>query len=106
VLGHNGNLVNAEELRRDLYRADRRHVNTGSDSEILLNVLAHEITHASEGRERLDPDMIFKAVAGVHRPVKGAHAVVAMVPGPGRPGATHPFRATGNSAPQVQWAMY
>ncbi|HYC36324.1 MAG TPA: amidophosphoribosyltransferase [Usitatibacter sp.] len=83
VLGHNGNLVNAEELRRDLFMADRRHVNTNSDSEILLNVLAHEINDASAGRDRLDPEIIFKAVAGVHRRVKGAYAVVAMIAGHG-----------------------
>jgi amidophosphoribosyltransferase len=83
VLGHNGNLINSDELRRDLFMEDRRHVNTGSDSEILLNVLAHEITDASKGRERLDPDVMFTAVAGVHRRVKGAYAVVAMVAGHG-----------------------
>jgi amidophosphoribosyltransferase len=83
VLGHNGNLINAEALRRDLFMEDRRHVNTGSDSEILLNVLAHEIHDASAGRERLNPDVIFTAVAGVHRRVKGAYAVVAMVAGHG-----------------------
>ena len=83
VLGHNGNLINSDELRRDLFMEDRRHVNTGSDSEILLNVLAHEINDASAGRERLDPDVMFTAVAGVHRRVKGAYAVVAMVAGHG-----------------------
>jgi amidophosphoribosyltransferase len=83
VLGHNGNLINAEELRRALFMADRRHVNTGSDSEILLNVLAHEVSEASAGRDRLNPDIIFTAVAGVHRRVKGAYAVVAMVAGHG-----------------------
>src|SRR3954451_10475642 len=83
TLGHNGNLVNADELRRELFMQDRRHVNTNSDSEVLLNVLAHELTDASAGRERLDPDMIFKAVAGVYRRVKGAYAVVAMIAGYG-----------------------
>src|SRR5258706_5935873 len=83
VVGHNGNLVNAEELRRELFMDDRRHVNTGSDSEILLNVLAHEIHDASVGRDRLNPELIFNAVAGVHRRVKGAYAVVAMVAGHG-----------------------
>jgi amidophosphoribosyltransferase len=83
VLGHNGNLVNADELRRELFLDDRRHVNTNSDSEILLNVLAHEIHDASAGRDRLNPEMIFTAVAGVHRRVKGAYAVVAMIAGHG-----------------------
>ena len=83
VLGHNGNLINSEALRQELFLDDRRHVNTNSDSEILLNVLAHEIHDASAGRERLNPDIIFTAVAGVHRRVKGAYAVVAMVAGHG-----------------------
>src|SRR5687767_9937124 len=83
VLGHNGNLINAEQLRHDLFMDDRRHVNTNSDSEILLNVLAHEISIHAEGRDRLNPEIIFKAVAGVHRRVKGAYAVVAMVAGHG-----------------------
>src|SRR5512132_1889315 len=83
TLGHNGNLINSDELRRDLFITDRRHVNTNSDSEILLNVLAHEISDASAGRERLDPDSIFTAVAGVHKRVKGAYAVVAMIAGYG-----------------------
>src|SRR5215831_4636951 len=83
VLGHNGNLVNSDQLRRELFVADRRHVNTGSDTEVLLNVLAHELTDASTGRDRLDPDVIFTAVAGVHRRVKGAYAVVAMIAGHG-----------------------
>jgi amidophosphoribosyltransferase len=83
TLAHNGNLVNSDELRQELFLADRRHVNTGSDSEILLNVLAHEVQDAVKDRQRLDPDLIFKAVAGVHRRVKGAYAVVAMIAGYG-----------------------
>ena len=83
TLGHNGNLVNSEELRRELFMEDRRHVNTNSDSEILLNVLAHELQDACRDCERLNPDLIFKAVAGVHARVKGAYAVVAMIAGYG-----------------------
>src|SRR5512140_2354862 len=83
VLAHNGNLVNAEELRRELFMDDRRHAKTSSESEILRNVLAHEIHDASAGRDRLTPDSIFTAVAGVHRRVKGAYAVVAMIAGHG-----------------------
>ncbi|HET6757226.1 MAG TPA: amidophosphoribosyltransferase, partial [Burkholderiales bacterium] len=78
VLGHNGNLTNSETLKRDLFRQDLRHVNTNSDSEILLNVLAHELQDASIGH-RLDPQTIFTAVAGVHRRCRGAYAVVAMI---------------------------
>jgi amidophosphoribosyltransferase len=83
VLGHNGNLINSDDLRGELFLDDRRHVNTNSDSEILLNVLAHEIQDASAGRARLNPDVIFQAVAGVHRRAKGAYAVVAMIAGHG-----------------------
>jgi amidophosphoribosyltransferase len=91
VLGHNGNLVNSEQLRQDLFATDRRHVNTNSDSEVLLNVLAHELQHACQGCERLNPDLIFKAIAGVHRRVKGAYAVVAMIAGYGLLAFRDPF---------------
>lgn len=76
-LGHNGNLVNAEELKKELFLEDRRHLNTDSDSEILLNVLAHEL--ANEKSLQFKPDDIFSAVSGVHRRCKGAYAVVAMI---------------------------
>ena len=82
VLGHNGNLTNAEQLKRELFRQDLRHVNTSSDSEVLLNVLAHELQEAANGF-RLDPPTIFAAVAGVHRRVRGAYACVAMIAGYG-----------------------
>jgi len=82
VLGHNGNLTNTDELRRAMYQQDLRHVNTGSDSEVLLNVLAHEIQAQATGF-KLDPQKIFAAVSGVHRRVKGAYAVVAMIAGYG-----------------------
>ena len=82
VLGHNGNLVNTAELQRELFQDDLRHVNTSSDSEVLLNVLAHELQIAARG-VRLDPDAIFNAVAGVHRRAKGAYAIVAMIAGYG-----------------------
>ena len=81
ALGHNGNLTNARELEADLFRADRRHVNTDSDSEILLNVFADELSRA--GEQRLAPNAIFEAVAGVHRRCRGAYAAVAMVIGGG-----------------------
>jgi amidophosphoribosyltransferase len=82
VLGHNGNLTNSEALKREMYREDLRHINTGSDSEVLLNVLAHELQECSSNF-RLDPQSIFKAVANLHKRVKGAYAVVAMIAGHG-----------------------
>ncbi|HQR52495.1 MAG TPA: amidophosphoribosyltransferase [Burkholderiales bacterium] len=82
VLGHNGNLTNSDELKRALFRDDLRHVNTNSDSEVLLNVLAHELLEAATSYH-LDPATIFSAVAGVHRRCRGAYAVVAMIAGYG-----------------------
>jgi len=82
VLGHNGNLTNTEQLKDEMFRLDRRHINTNSDSEVLLNVLAHELQAAAHGYE-LDIDSIFQAVAGVHRRCRGAYAVVALIAGYG-----------------------
>jgi len=83
MLAHNGNLTNADQLKRDMFLQDLRHMNTNSDSEVLLNVLAHELQVASQNRYQLDPDTIFKAVAGVHKRIKGAYAVVTMISGYG-----------------------
>ncbi len=77
ALAHNGNLTNTEELSRDIFRADLRHVNTDSDSEVLLNVFAHELQQL--GKLRPTQDDIFKAVEGVHRRVRGGYAVVTMI---------------------------
>ncbi|MEW6164495.1 MAG: amidophosphoribosyltransferase [Pseudomonadota bacterium] len=82
MLAHNGNLTNSEQLRRDMFLQDLRHMNTNSDSEVLLNVLAHELQAAST-KYQVDEETIFKAVAGVHRRVRGAYAVVAMIAGYG-----------------------
>jgi amidophosphoribosyltransferase len=90
VLGHNGNLTNAEQLKEEMFRTDLRHINTGSDSEVLVNVLAHELEQASV-KLRLDPQTIFRAVANVHRRVKGAYAVVAMIAGYGVLAFRDPF---------------
>ena len=83
VLGHNGNLTNTEQLQQELFLEDRRHVNTSSDSEVLLNVLAHELQAHSTMRYRLDIKNIFDAVSGVHSRCRGAYAVVAMIAGYG-----------------------
>ncbi|HEX2236965.1 MAG TPA: amidophosphoribosyltransferase [Gammaproteobacteria bacterium] len=80
-LGHNGNLTNAIELKYELFRQDRRHINTDSDSEILLNVFAQELL--KQEKLKMDPQDVFNAVADVHRRCKGAYAVVAMIIGYG-----------------------
>ncbi len=81
ALGHNGNLVNTETLRREMYEDDRRHINTDSDSEILLNIFAHELQ--IQERHALTPDHIFKAVAGVHARARGGYAIVSLLLGYG-----------------------
>ena len=87
-LAHNGNLTNGEKLNEDLFRADRRHINTSSDSEVLLNVFAHELQEASS--LRLDVEDVFKAVSNVHERAIGAYAVVAMIIGYGIVGFRDP----------------
>jgi len=79
TLAHNGNLVNADELKQNLFREDLRHINTDSDSEVLLNVLAHELQRS--GKQTIDADDVFAAVAAVHRRCRGAYAAVAMITG-------------------------
>ncbi len=80
TFAHNGNLTNPDELREQLFRIDRRHINTNSDSEVLLNVFAHELQLASD--KKLSPqEMIFTAIRALHRRVRGAYAVVAEIAG-------------------------
>ncbi|MDP5134444.1 amidophosphoribosyltransferase [Rheinheimera baltica] len=81
ALAHNGNLTNSHLLKEDIFRVARRHVNTTSDSEVLLNVLAHELHNS--GVMELQAEHIFRAVANVHRKVKGGYAVVAIIIGHG-----------------------
>lgn len=77
ALAHNGNLTNTEALRQDLYKADLRHLNTDSDSEVLLNIFAHEL----HSQRKLNPtaDDFFTAVEGVHKRVSGGYAVVTLI---------------------------
>lgn len=82
TLAHNGNLTNADQLKIELFKKDRRHINTDSDSEVLLNVLAHEIQQATIGFS-LDPSVLFKAVAVLNKRVRGSYAVVAQIAGYG-----------------------
>ncbi|MEO7066352.1 MAG: amidophosphoribosyltransferase [Rhodanobacter sp.] len=81
AFAHNGNLVNTEQLRREMFQNDRRHINTGSDSEVLLNVLAHELQ--IQDRMALSPDHVFKAVAGLHARASGGYACIALILGYG-----------------------
>jgi amidophosphoribosyltransferase len=90
TLAHNGNLTNWGELKDEMFRVDRRHINTNSDSEVLLNVLAHELQLASE-RLVLDPAAVFRAVEGLHRRVRGSYAIVAEIAGYGLLGIRDPF---------------
>ncbi|PZO87838.1 MAG: amidophosphoribosyltransferase [Micavibrio aeruginosavorus] len=79
ALAHNGNLINTEALRQQVFEQDRRNVNTDSDSEVLLNVFAYEL----EQQRQLSPEAAIRAVAGVHRRCKGGYAVVSVVLGLG-----------------------
>src|SRR3954469_10552619 len=90
VLVHNGNLTNAAALKHELVAVDRRHINTLSDSEVLLNVLAHELGAAATD-QALTPDAVFAAVRSVHRRLKGSYAVIALIAGHGLLAFRDPF---------------
>src|SRR5436190_15551835 len=90
VLVHNGNLVNAAALKQELFDIDRRHINTGSDTEVLINVLAHELERAARDRQ-LSPEEVFAAVAAVHKRIRGSYAVVALIAGHGLLAFRDPF---------------
>ena len=80
-LAHNGNLTNTAELNRELYKTDLRHMNTDSDSEVLLNIFAHELSQKKQIEPR--PEDIFSAVEGVHKRCRGGYAAVVMITGYG-----------------------
>ncbi len=83
VLAHNGNLTNGEQLKADLMSDELRHINTGSDSEILLNIFAFELQRMGKLRGALTPDDIFAAIGQLHRRCRGGFAVVALISGVG-----------------------
>jgi len=87
-LAHNGNITNAKILKQDLYRDDLRHINTESDSEVLVNIFAHELHHQS--KHTMDENDVFAAVSAVHKRCKGGYAVVAMITGRGIVGFRDP----------------
>ncbi|MEN8108829.1 MAG: amidophosphoribosyltransferase [Pseudomonadota bacterium] len=80
-LAHNGNLTNANNLKQELFKEDLRQINTESDSEVLLNVFAHELQR--QGKLRMEVDDVFNAVSGVHRRCRGAYAAAVMITGYG-----------------------
>ncbi len=88
-LAHNGNLTNGEELKSELFRDDLRHINTDSDSEVLVNVLAHELQRM--GKPRLEVGDVFDAVGKLHKRCRGGYAAVAMISGFGILGFRDPF---------------
>jgi amidophosphoribosyltransferase len=90
VMVHNGNLTNAKGLKQELFQTDHRHINTESDSEVLLNVLAHELEKSTRGAS-LKPADVFAAVRGVHRRIKGSYAVIALIAGHGLLAFRDPF---------------
>lgn len=90
ILVHNGNLTNTRELTNDLFRIDRRHVNTSSDTELLLNVLATELQGTVSGTE-LGPEHVFTAVENLHKRVEGSYASIAIVAGHGLLAFRDPF---------------
>ena len=94
-LAHNGNLTNADELREQLYREDLRHVNTSSDSEVLMNIFAHELLQRGkmhiEEKLHLDVKDVFYAVSKVHERCRGGYAIVAMITGYGILGFRDPW---------------
>jgi amidophosphoribosyltransferase len=90
VLVHNGNLTNAPALKTELVDIDRRHINTQSDTEVLINVLAHELEVAARGLP-LSPQVVFNAVRVLHKRIKGSYAVVALIAGHGLLAFRDPF---------------
>ncbi|PPF80026.1 amidophosphoribosyltransferase [Subtercola sp. Z020] len=90
ILVHNGNLTNTRELTQELFHIDRRHLNTDSDTELLLNILAHELQAQVSGLD-LDPEQVFNAVSRVHERVEGSYATIAMIAGHGLLAFRDPF---------------
>ena len=88
-MAHNGNLTNAEELKSQLYKDDLRHINTESDSEVLLNVFAHELQ--SKNKLNIQHEDVFSAVSQVHKRCRGGYAVVAVIVGKGVLAFRDPF---------------
>lgn len=90
VLVHNGNLTNTRELTDELFHKDRRHLNTSSDTELLVNILGSQLQSEISGPD-LDPDQVFRAVSRVHERVEGSYATIALIAGYGLLAFRDPF---------------
>lgn len=89
AMGHNGNITNAEQLSKEIYEQDLRHLNTNSDSEVLLNIFAHELMQ--QKKLFIDPEDIFNAIHRVHKRVRGGYAAVGVIPSMGLFAFRDPF---------------
>jgi len=90
ILVHNGNFTNTRELEKELFKVDKRHTNTSSDTEMLLNVLATELNSEVKGKD-VDPDDLFNAVKRLHSRVEGSYASIALIAGHGLLAFRDPF---------------
>jgi len=89
AMGHNGNITNAEQLSKEIYEQDLRHLNTNSDSEVLLNIFAHELMQ--QKKLFIDPEDIFNAIHRVHKRARGGYAAVGVIPSMGLFAFRDPF---------------
>ena len=90
VLIHNGNLTNTRDLEKQLFNVDKRHTNSSSDTEMLLNVLATELQDKIHNQE-LEPNLIFDAVKTLHKRIEGSYAAIALISGHGLLAFRDPF---------------
>ena len=91
VLIHNGNLTNTRELEKQLFSVDRRHTNSSSDTEMLLNIFATELQEQINNKKDLDPEFIFKAVSSLHKRIQGSYAAISLISGHGLLAFRDPF---------------
>ena len=91
VLIHNGNLTNTRELEKQLFNIDRRHTNSSSDTEMLLNIFATELQEQINNKKELDPDLLFKAVSSLHKRIQGSYAAISLISGHGLLAFRDPF---------------
>ena len=91
VLIHNGNLTNTRELEKQLFSVDRRHTNSSSDTEMLLNIFATELQEQINNQKELEPELIFQAINSLHKRIQGSYAVISLISGHGLLAFRDPF---------------